>query len=80
MAPDSSGGTIAHWNHGELHDVVEPMTDHVIVTYIGILPHLKRRRERSLAIGATRSRVVTIIPDGTSAQLWELQPVSQGVN
>ena len=29
MASDPSSGAIAHWKHEPLHDVVEPMTDHV---------------------------------------------------
>ena len=33
MASDPANGAIAHWKHGALHDVVEPMTDHVIMTY-----------------------------------------------
>ena len=33
MASDPSSGAIAHWKHGALHDVVEPMNDHVIMTY-----------------------------------------------
>ena len=33
IASDPSNGAIAHWKHGPLHDVVEPMTDHVIMTY-----------------------------------------------
>ena len=33
IASDPSSGAIAHWKHGALHDVVEPMADHVIMTY-----------------------------------------------
>jgi len=37
MASDPASGAIAHWKHGALHDVVEPMADHVIMTYpIGV--------------------------------------------
>ena len=35
MALDSSGAGIAHWKHEPLHDVVEPMTHHVIMAYNG---------------------------------------------
>ena len=35
MASDPSSGAIAHWKHDALHDVVEPMTDHVIMAYNG---------------------------------------------
>ena len=45
MASDPSSGTIAHWKHGALHDVVEPMTDHVIMTYAGSMQRLERRPE-----------------------------------
>ena len=35
MALDPSGAGIAHWKHGPLHDVVEPMSHHVIMAYNG---------------------------------------------
>ena len=35
MALDPSGAGIAHWKHDPLHDVVEPMTHHVIMAYNG---------------------------------------------
>ncbi|WP_424630631.1 helix-turn-helix domain-containing protein [Bradyrhizobium sp. SYSU BS000235] len=71
MAKDPSGGAIAHWNHGALHDVVEPMTDHVIMTYIDTVQRLERRNGKSLASGTARSGVVTIIPAGSSAR-WDI--------
>lgn len=71
MASDPSGGTIAHWNHGALHDIVEPMRDHVVMTYIDTLQRLERRSETSIAIGTARSGVVTIIPAGSSAR-WDI--------
>jgi AraC family transcriptional regulator len=71
MASDPSGGTIAHWKHGALHDVVEPMADHVIMTYTGSMQRLERRSGRSVAIGTARSGVVTIIPAGSSAR-WDI--------
>lgn len=71
IASDPSGGTIAHWKHGALHDVVEPMTDHVIMTYIGTMQRLERRSERSVAVGTARSGVITIIPAGSSAR-WDI--------
>ncbi|MEH2513756.1 AraC family transcriptional regulator [Nitrobacteraceae bacterium AZCC 1564] len=71
MAADPSGGAIAHWNHGALHDVVEPMTDHVIMTYIDTVQRLERRNGKSLATGTARSGVVTIIPAGSSAR-WDI--------
>jgi len=71
MASDPSGSAIAHWRHGALHDVVEPMTDHVVMTYIGTMQRLERRSGRSVAIGTARSGVVTIIPAGSSAR-WDI--------
>ncbi|MBR0690109.1 helix-turn-helix transcriptional regulator [Bradyrhizobium manausense] len=71
MASDPSNGAIAHWKHGALHDVVEPMTDHVIMTYPTGVQRLERRNGRSVAIGTARSGVVTIIPAGSSAR-WDI--------
>jgi len=71
MASDPSNGAIAFWKHDALHDVVEPMTDHVIMTYPTGLQRLERRSERSVAIGTARSGVVTIIPAGSSAR-WDI--------
>ncbi len=70
-ALDPSSGGIAHWKHGALHDVVQPMADHVIMTYINTLQPLERRAGRSTATGVARPGVVTIIPAGTSAR-WDI--------
>jgi AraC family transcriptional regulator len=71
MASDPSSGAIAHWKHGALHDVVEPMKDHVIMTYPTGVQRLERRTGKSVAIGTARSGVVTIIPAGSSAR-WDI--------
>jgi AraC family transcriptional regulator len=71
MASDPSGGAIAHWQHGALHDVVEPMADHVVMTYPSGVQRLERRDGKSVAIGTARSGVVTIIPVGSSAR-WDI--------
>ena len=71
MASDPSSGTIAHWKHGALHDIVEPMTDHVVMTYPTGVQRLERRSGKSVAIGTARSGVVTIIPAGSSAR-WDI--------
>jgi AraC family transcriptional regulator len=71
MASDPSNGSIAHWKHGALHDVVEPMTDHVIMTYPTGVQRLERRTGKSVAIGTARVGVVTIIPAGSSAR-WDI--------
>jgi AraC family transcriptional regulator len=71
MASGLSNGAIAHWKHGALHDVVEPMADHVIMTYPTGVQRLERRNGKSVAIGTARSGVVTIIPAGSSAR-WDI--------
>lgn len=68
---DPSSGGIAHWKHGALHDVVQPMADHVIMTYIDTMQPLERRTGRSVATGLARPGNVTIIPAGTSAR-WDI--------
>ena len=71
MASDPASGAIAHWKHGALHDVVEPMADHVIMTYPTGVQRLERRNGKSVAIGTARTGVVTIIPAGSSAR-WDI--------
>jgi AraC family transcriptional regulator len=71
MASDPASGAIAHWKHGALHDVVEPMADHVIMTYLTGVQRLERRTGKSLATGTARPGVVTIIPAGSSAK-WDI--------
>lgn len=68
---NAASGGIAHWKHGALHDVVEPMADHVIMTYIDTMQPLERRTGRSVAKGVARPGVVTIIPAGTTAR-WDI--------
>jgi AraC family transcriptional regulator len=68
---DPAQAVIAHWNHGALHDVVEPMLDHVIMTYVDTFERLERRSGRSHASGTARPGVVTIIPSGSSAR-WDI--------
>ncbi|WP_198960821.1 AraC family transcriptional regulator [Bradyrhizobium sp. UFLA03-84] len=71
MTSGSSNGVIAHWKHGALHDVVQPMIDHVVMTYPTGIQRLERRTGNSIAIGTARSGVVTIIPAGSSAR-WDI--------
>lgn len=71
LATDASGGAIAHWNHGPLHDVVEPMTDHVIMAYNGAIQRMERRTGRSVEAGTFRPGVVIIIPAGSSSR-WDI--------
>jgi AraC family transcriptional regulator len=71
MALDPSGVGIAHWKHDPLHDVVEPMTHHVIMAYNGSVQRMERRSGRSVAIGTFRRGVVIIIPEGSSSR-WDI--------
>ncbi len=71
MALDPSGGTIAHWKHEPLHDVVEPMSHHVIMAYNGSIQRMERRSGGSVAIGTFRPGVVIIIPEGSSSR-WDI--------
>ena len=71
MALDSSGAGIAHWKHDALHDVVEPMTHHVIMAYNGSVQRMERRSGRSIASGTFRPGVVIIIPEGSSSR-WDI--------
>src|SRR6266436_7199278 len=71
MALDSAGAGIAHWKHEPLHDVVEPMTHHVVMAYNGSMQRMERRSGRSVAIGTFRPGVVIIIPEGSSSR-WDI--------
>jgi AraC family transcriptional regulator len=70
-ALDSSGAGIAHWKHDPLHDVVEPMSHHVIMAYNGVMQRVERRSGRSIAIGTFRPGAVIIIPEGSSSR-WDI--------
>jgi AraC family transcriptional regulator len=71
MALDPSGGGITHWKHGPLHDVVEPMSHHVIMAYNGSMQRMERRSGRSVAIGTFRHGIVIVIPEGSSSR-WDI--------
>src|SRR5205823_1980241 len=71
MALDASGAGIAHWKRDPLHDVVEPMSHHVIMAYNGSVQRMERRSGRSVAIGTFRPGVVVIIPEGSSSR-WDI--------
>jgi AraC family transcriptional regulator len=71
MALDPTGAGIAHWKHEPLHDVVEPMTHHVIMAYNGTVQRMERRSGRSAATGTFRPGVVIIIPEGSSSR-WDI--------
>jgi AraC family transcriptional regulator len=71
MTLDHCGAGIAHWKHDPLHDVVRPMTHHVIMAYNGAVQRMQRRSGRSTAIGTLRPGVVIIIPEGSSSR-WDI--------
>lgn len=71
MALDASGAGIAHWKHEPLHDVVEPMSHHVIMAYNGTTQQMERRSGKSVATGTFRRGVVIIIPEGSSSR-WDI--------
>ena len=71
MALDATGAGIAHWKHEPLHDVVEPMSHHVIMAYNGVTQHMERRSGRSVASGTFRPGVLIIIPEGSSSR-WDI--------
>ncbi|SDI08785.1 transcriptional regulator, AraC family [Bradyrhizobium sp. Rc2d] len=75
MVLDASGAGIAHWKHGPLHDVVEPMSHHVIMAYNGVVQRMERRSGRSVEVGTCRHGVVVIIPAGLSARYDIPRPV-----
>jgi AraC family transcriptional regulator len=71
MALDASGAGIAHWKHDPLHDVVQPMSHHVIMAYNGSVQRMERRTGTSVATGTFRPGVVIIIPEGSSSR-WDI--------
>src|ERR1700682_2925679 len=56
MALNPTSGAIAHWKHGALHDVVQPMADHVVMTYPSGVQRLEGRDGDSVSIVKGRSR------------------------
>jgi AraC family transcriptional regulator len=76
VASDPSSGTIAHWIHEPLHDVVEPMADHVVMTFPTGVTRFERRSGKTVVTGAVRPGLVTVIPAGSSSR-WDIhQPLN----
>ncbi|NEU99605.1 helix-turn-helix transcriptional regulator [Bradyrhizobium uaiense] len=71
IASDLTGGAIAQWSHDAFHEVVEPMTDHVIMTYVGTVQRLERRNGSSIVAGTARDGTVSIIPAGSMSR-WDI--------
>jgi AraC family transcriptional regulator len=76
MASDASSGVITFWRHDPLHDVVRPMTDHVIMAFPAEPVRFERRDGKAFVNGMTRPGTVTVIPAGSSSR-WDIyQPLS----
>lgn len=76
VVSDASSGAIAHWRHDPVHDVVGPMTDHVVMTFPAGSQRFERRTGRSLETGTARPGVISIISAGSSSR-WDIpQPLN----
>jgi AraC family transcriptional regulator len=71
VVSDSLNGAIAHWRHDPVHDVVRPMTDHVVMTFPAGSQRFERRTGRSLENGTARPGVISIISAGSSSR-WDI--------
>ena len=71
MAADPSSGAIAYWKHDALHDVVAPMTDHVLMTFPSGSLRFERRTGKSVVFGTARPGTVTVIPAGSTSR-WDI--------
>jgi AraC family transcriptional regulator len=59
------------WGHGELHDHLDAMQGHVIITYYGDAQDIVWRRGGERLAGTTRSGTITIIPEGHEGR-WDI--------
>src|SRR5262249_11803027 len=76
MASDPTSGSITLWRHDPLHDVVQPMADHVIMAFPAEPVRVERRDGKITVSGNTRLDPVTVIPAGSSSR-WDIyQPLS----
>lgn len=76
VVSDASSGSIAHWRHDPVHDVVGPMTDHVIMTFPAGSQRFERRTGRSVDNGTARPGVISIISAGSTSR-WDIpQPLN----
>ena len=71
IVSNSGSGTIAHWRHDPVHDIVEPMADHVIMTFPTGSQRFERRTGKSIEVGTARAGVVSIISAGSSSR-WDI--------
>ncbi len=68
---DAFDTKLAHWKHDPIHEVVLPMSDHVVMTYLGPMQRLERRSERKYSSGMGRRGSITFIPAGSSSH-WDI--------
>lgn len=68
---DAFNTRLARWQHGPVHDVVKPMSDHVVMTYLGAMQRFERKSEREYVSGVARRGRVTFIPAGSSSR-WDI--------
>jgi AraC family transcriptional regulator len=71
MVADPASGAISYWRHDPLHDVVQPMVDHVVMTFPAGSQRFERRTGKSIEVGTVRPGVVTIIPAGSTSR-WDI--------
>jgi AraC family transcriptional regulator len=62
---------IEHWRHAALHDVVDPMSEHVVMTFLGTMQRFERRSGRTYVSGTARKGGLTVIPAGSSSR-WDI--------
>jgi len=62
---------LARWKHQPFHDVVKPMSDHVVMTYLGAMQRLERTSGRDHHSSVGRRGSITFIPAGSSSR-WDI--------
>jgi AraC family transcriptional regulator len=62
---------LARWKHEPFHETVYPMSDHVVMTYLGTMQRLERRSGKEYATGMGRRGSITFIPAGSSSR-WDI--------
>lgn len=72
MDGDLTQGTFRHWPHGPIHDVIQPMTEHVLIVSFGPMQRVQRCTGRLIENTTLRTNTLTIIPAGSSSR-WDLE-------
>lgn len=60
------------WGHGELHDHLEGLTGHVVMTYYGAAQDIAWRTDGLRLTSRTRPGSITLIPDGHDGR-WDIE-------